>query len=225
MATIRANGDRRPEEGAQIPSSGLSRGTTGTADELLRVLATRWQIVLVIALIVAIAAWMLAMLQTKRYRATNIAAVTPISDTLSPDDRIRGIQALDARTIIATAAALVATPVVTEEANAVPGGRGKPYVVRAVPMPDTNLLRIEVEGPDPARAAAIANAVPGILSAHTRSIFKYYGVNNVSSADSGELVFPRVGRTVAAGLIVGLVLGFAVAWALLKFGRPKLAAR
>jgi capsular polysaccharide biosynthesis protein len=194
------------------------------ADELLRGVRGHWRLILLIAVIAALLGWIIAAVQPNRYRSASMAAVTPVLEAMPPGDRVRAITELDQRTIIATIAALAASPVVNDEVLA-PAERAKGgYDIRAIALPNTNLLRVEVDGPSAERAAAIANRVPLALGKHTVAIFKYYGVTIVSPAAGGEHVFPRVGRTVAAGLIMGVILGIALAWALERFRRLPAAS-
>lgn len=192
----------------------------GPADELLRVLGARWRLILLTAIAAAVLAWVLAALQPERYRASSVAAVTPLLELMPEGDRVRGVAELDQRVIIGTIAALASTPVIGEQVLS-PAERApdRGYAIRAVAMPHTNLLRVEIDGPDARRAAALANRVPQALATQTRAIFKYYSVAVVSPASPGELVFPRIARTVVAGLALGTLLGVALAWALEKLRR------
>jgi capsular polysaccharide biosynthesis protein len=184
----------------------LTRPTA--ADEVLEAIRRRWPLIVAIALATALLAWLFASMQSKRYRASAIAAVTPI--VMEEGDQIRGVQTLDQRTFVASIAALAATPVV--EHGAVPSHLSG-YAIRAVVLPSTTLLRIDVDGQDGAQAANIANRVPTLLAAQAKSIFHIYDVKLISPAASGELIFPRVQRIIAAGMVIGLFLGTAVAWA------------
>lgn len=187
-------------------------GTRRTiAGEVLAGLRLRWGVVIAVTLLTALGAWILASAQPKRYRATSIAAITPVADDAT--DQMRGVQALNQSTFVATVAALASTPSVSKAAVA---QSGEGYSVRAVVLPSTNLLRIEVDGADSGRAAAIANRVPSILETETRRIFRIYGVTSVSAATGGELIYPRKERAAAAGVLVGLMLGTLIAWALTR---------
>lgn len=180
----------------------------GPAEEVLRAMRARWLLLLAAMLAGALAAWLIGAMQPKKYRASAVVAVVPRADAMpAAEDRIRGIQALDQRTIVATIAALPSMPGVTD---AIANG----YDVRAVVLPNTNLLRIDVDGKDASRAAAIANQVPAILSKRTSAIFGLYAVMPVSAATAGDLIFPRMERIVAGGLVVGLLLGATLAWIL-----------
>ena len=163
-----------------------------------------------IAAAVTLLAWLVAAVQPKRYRATAIAAVAPVAERLSPSDLLRGVDTLERRVIVASLAALASAPVTLQQAQA-----GSGYTINAVVMPNTNLFRIDVEGRDPKRAADIANRTAAVLGAQARAIYKLYSVTLVSAAaPPKDPALPRVGRAVAAGLVLGTLLGCAAAWLL-----------
>jgi uncharacterized protein involved in exopolysaccharide biosynthesis len=179
------------------------------ADEVTRAAMRHWAIVALIAAAVMLLAWLAAGLQPKRYRAMSMAAVTPITDQLSPSDIIRGVDTLDRRVVVASVAALASAPVILDQAG------GTHYDINSVVLPNTNLFRIEVEGTDPRMTSAIANKIPVLLSVQARTIYKMYGVILVSpAATPAAAVLPRVGRAIVAGLVFGLLLGIAAAWLL-----------
>lgn len=190
----------------------------GTADEGLFALRTRWPVIVLATILTVLAAWLIGAMQPKRYRASAFAAIVPLAEKLGAEDQIRATQALDQRTIVGTVAALVSMPVIT---NAAISSADQGYDLRAVVLPNTNVLRIEVDGASPTRAATIANAVPVLLSARTGTLFGLYGVKTVSPASSADLIFPRMGRILAAGLVIGMIIGLTVAW-LLTATRPAL---
>lgn len=178
-----------------------------------------WRIVALIAAATTLLAWLAVGLQPKRYRASALATINPLTEQLSPSDVIRGIDTLDRRVVVASIAALASAPQVVNAA-----GAGSGYEVNAVVLPNTSLFRVDVEGADPRTAAAIANKVPLLLGNQARAIYKLYGVMLVSPATaSGKAVLPRAGRAVAAGLVLGLLLGVAVAWLLDRGRRPTAA--
>jgi capsular polysaccharide biosynthesis protein len=194
------------------------------ADSFLSAVKKRWRLVLTTAIVVAILAAILASLQTKQYRASAIAGVTAIGGNMGAGDLYRGVEVLQQRTIVATVAALASVDETKREAFApFPGAAGH-YSIGASVLPNTNLLRIDVEGADPVLAAKIANRVPAILAAQTQAMYKLYGVSTVSEATRPVAsVSPRIARAAVAGAIIGLVLGAAAAFA--KSLRPRGAAR
>lgn len=168
-----------------------------------------WKPVVAAAIAGMIVAWLFTALQPDRYRATLLAAVSPLGETLNATDVLRGVEVLEQRTVVATVAALASTPSTTRPATQ-PDAAG--YTIDASVVPNTNLVRIHVEGPDAARATAIANGLPAVLSQHTRSMFKLYGVTPVSPATQPtEPVSTGSPRSILAGLLIGLVIGAAIA--------------
>lgn len=181
-----------------------------SADDLTRAVARQWKVAALVAAAITLLAWLAAAVQPKRYRASAIGAVTPISDNLSTTDILRGVDTLERRVIVASLAALAAAPVTQRLAQA-----GSDYTIGASVMPNTNLFRIEVEGSDARRVAEIANRVPTVLGAQARAMYKMYGVTLISEASPPrEPALPRVGRALAAGLVLGALLGIAAAWLL-----------
>lgn len=192
------------------PSSAVSR-------DAYAAMARHWKTMAAAALAGMILAWLFTALQPDRYRATLLAAVSPLGETLNATDVLRGVEVLEQRTVVATVAALASTPS-TNRAATQPDAAG--YTIDASVLPNTNLVRIHVEGPDAARATAIANGLPAVLSQHTRSMFKLYGVTPVSPATQPtEPVSSGSARTILAGLLIGLVIGAAIAIGLDKSRR------
>jgi uncharacterized protein involved in exopolysaccharide biosynthesis len=169
-----------------------------------------WPVVAGITLAIALLAWVIAGAQPKRYRASAIGAVSPLTEQLSASDIIRGVDSLERRVVVASIAALAAVPGTKRLAQA-----PSDYTITAAVMPNTNLFRIEVEGPDARRAADIANRVPAVLASDAQKMYKLFGVTLVSEATPpAEPALPRKERALAAGIVAGLLAGSAVAWLL-----------
>ena len=102
-------------------------------------------------------------------------------------------------------------------------GNESGYDIGASVLPNTNLVRIDVEGANADNAAAIANRIPALLSRQARAMYKVYGVTPVSEAAAfSEVVSPNTGRAIASGLLIGLILGVVIAYAMEK---SRFAAR
>lgn len=198
---------------AAVPPPANARGRIRkptAAEDLTQVVVRQWRVAALVAAAITLLAWLTAAVQPKRYRATAIGAVTPITDSLSASDIIRGVDTLEGRVIVASLAALAAAPVTQRLTNA-----GSDYTIAAAVMPNTNLFRIEVEGSNARRTAEIANLVPTALNAQARAMYKMYGVTRISEATPpSKPALPRVGRALAAGLVLGTMLGIAAAWLL-----------
>lgn len=192
------------------------------APDAYAAVARHWKPVLGAAVIGMIVVWLLTALQPDRYRATLLAAVAPLSETLNSTDVLRGVEVLEQRTVVATVAALAATPATMQPALQ---SENVDYSVDASVLPNTNLVRIDVEGADAARATAIANRLPAVLDQHTRNMFKLYGVKPVSSAiQPTEPISSGSGRAIPAGLLIGFLIGAAIAIVIEKSRRSPATA-
>lgn len=171
-----------------------------------------WKLIAAIAAVATGLAWLLSVTQAPRYQASALAAIAPIPAALEPNEFLRGVEVLERRTVVVTVAALASAPATRRQVAA-----GRDSVIEAVILPNTNLVRIDVEGNGGVQAAAIANRVPAILDLHARTLFRYYGVTMVSPATAPATPYlPRTGRAILAGLLIGLFLGALAAHAVAR---------
>lgn len=172
-----------------------------------------WKTIAGAAVAGMLVAWVVAAMQPDRYRASVLAAVAPVAEALDPSELLRGVEVLEQRTVVATVAALAKAPSTAAQAL----GENAGYSIDAAVLPNTNLVRVDVEGANAARATEIANRVPALLGQQARNMFKVYGVTPVSPATQpAEAISPHAGRAVAAGLLIGLILGAVIAYAMEK---------
>jgi capsular polysaccharide biosynthesis protein len=157
-------------------------------------------------------------LDPERYRASVIVAVAPASG-IGVTDLLRSIDGLDRRTMVATVAELAVTAPIRKSAGVDEATEGD-YRIEARVIPNTSLVRVTVEGSDPARAWEIANQVPPALNAQTRKLFQVYDVLTVEESQltpgGGTAVMAHSG---AAGLVAGLLLGALLALAMQLINR------
>jgi capsular polysaccharide biosynthesis protein len=182
----------------------------GAADEVGRSIARHWLLVALTTVGVALLAWLFAATQSKRYQSQSIASVSPIVSQLSDSEVLHGIDALERRVVVATVAALASSD--STRHRTIRALRGD-YAIDATVLPSTNLIRISVEGPDPKQVAAIANRIPTLLDEQTRAMYRVYTVGPVSAGVVPEVPFlPRVERAVLLGVVLGALLGVAIAY-------------
>lgn len=179
--------------------------TKRSTEDLLRIARARWRpIAITIAAALVIAAILAAALP-KRYRATAVGVVAPLTSTLSPSEAFHGVEALDRRSVVATVAALPSTS----------WSQRHDYDISAAVLPNTNLVRIDVDASSPEMAASVANTTLNELGAQTTSMFKYYGLTPVTHAlPPTTAASPHRGRILLAGLLIGLFVAAGVAYVL-----------
>jgi capsular polysaccharide biosynthesis protein len=172
-------------------------------------LRRNWKLIAAMTVIAALIGWIISAMQPARYRASALAAIAPLPEGLEANEFLRGVEVLERRTVVVTVASLASTAATRTQVAA-----GPDYAIEAAILPNTNLVRIDVDGGDGAQAAAIANRVPAVLNAQARAMFKYYGVTMVSPATRPTSPFlPRPARAIIAGILIGLFLGCLAAWA------------
>src|SRR5947207_6254772 len=130
----------------QIATAAMPPRARDASDELVRIARAEWRAMAITLAAAIIAAAIFAATLPKRYRATAIGVVAPLANTLTPSEAFHGVEALDRRSVVATVAALPATDSSPQH----------DYDISAVVLPNTNLVRIDVDAHSPEVAAAVA---------------------------------------------------------------------
>lgn len=182
---------------------------------VFRGLIRGWWIV-VLALVVALAvAWWLTGRERPVYSAEALVVVTPSSELETNDELLDAIEALERRTVVATFARLPRAPETKHRAAERLGVDPKEiryYWVGASVVPSTNVIRIEVQGPDAERAAEVANAVSAATRREARRLYRIYSMREMAAAEAPRRpVRPDVRRNLAVAAVLGLFAGLAVA--------------
>lgn len=189
----------------QFASSGSI--LTAAGRNFARMIARDSRRFILIVLVAAGLGWIVSYMQAPVYQASALAAISPRAEELEPNELLRGMEVLERRTIVETVAALAATPTTRAQVSA------SGYSIQASVVSNTNLFRVTVQGANAARAAAIANLVPQVLSTQTQTIYRYYRVSVVSPATAPSEPFrPRPALAAAAGLLIGIFLGVLAAF-------------
>ena len=151
------------------------------------------------------------------YRASATVVVAPNETVEAVGDVLRSLETLERRSVIATFARIPSTA----QARAAIGQRlGRPgqlegYRIEAAVLPNTNILKIDVEGPEAGTTAAAANAAAELIHDEVRSLYRIYTTRTLSAAAPPSRPIhpdPRRNYVVAGllGLLAGLVAALAV---------------
>ena len=151
------------------------------------------------------------------YRASTVVVVTPNSDVEGTTDILRSLETLDRRSVIATFARIP----LTGEALAAAALRLGPtqpelgaYRVEASVLPSTNMIRIDVEGPDGRAAADLANALAAVTKEEVRGLYRIFTLKVLAEARAASRpALPDLRRNLVVAGILGLFLGVAAAFA------------
>jgi capsular polysaccharide biosynthesis protein len=175
-----------------------------------------WLILLLIGVAIATAG-VVTSRQHVVYESSAMLVVTPSSETSNPSDVMKSLETLERRTVIATFARVPGT-LESKEAIAVRLGLDArvigPYRIHGSVVPNTNILRIDVDGPDAKRVAAVANAAAELTKSEARNLYRVYSMRLLARATpSHRPSFPDPRRNYLAGAAIGTFLGVAAALA------------
>lgn len=199
-----------------------ARARAGAFQDAAAALRARWWLVALGAVAAMAAAWLATARQTPVYRATATLVVAPSSSIEDPADIVRTLETLDRRSVIATFARIPGSAearAATAARLAVTDGlRG--WRIEGSVLPSTNILRIDAEGPDAARAADVANAAAEVTAHEARSLYRIFTLRPMARAvaPSGPSE-PDLRRNLLVAAAVGLLLG-ALAAVGLRFRAP-----
>lgn len=194
---------------------------------LLRILG-RWWWVPAVMLGVSVAAglWWTSILP-RTYRASAMLAVVPNSGVQADADILRSLDALERRTLLATFARLpgtAETKAAVATALQLETGKVRGYAFGASVLPSTNIIRIDVDGPDPRLAARLANAAGEVAAAEARSLYRIYTLRPIAAAaPSTRPIHPDPRRNSLAAGVVGLFVGV-LAVGVIGAGMPRTPA-
>lgn len=176
-----------------------------------RALRRGWWIVPLVAAVTVAVAWFLARSQSPVYRASATLVATPSSSVDDPDDVLDAIETLERRTIVATFAKIPPAAATRERAarrlGVEPAGI-RYYWIGGSVLPHTNVIRVDVIGPEPERAAEVADAVAAATRREARSLYGVFTLRHLAAAEvPDEPERPDPQRAVVVGGVLGLFLG------------------
>jgi capsular polysaccharide biosynthesis protein len=177
--------------------------------EIVSALRSRWWQVL-LAVAVAIGAGAVATArQRPLYRASASLVVAPTTAIDDPADILRSLETLERRSIIATFARI---PGSREAQRAVAGQVGLSdldgWRIEGSVVPNTNILRIDAEGPDAARVAQVANAAAEATRQEARALYRIFTMRTLAEATPPtQAALPDWPRNLLVATAIGLLLG------------------
>ena len=199
----------------------------------LRTLQRGWWIIVLLALATMNFSLVVSYFTPPVYETSSRFVVSPNAAVYSNSwDIVDSLDTLDRRSIINTYKELLASPAVygtnPELQNMSPAELDAKYSIVAVVVPDTNILKLTVEGPDPEGVVLVANAVGKEALEY---INRLYPVYNFSILDAPEMptkpIRPEPVGNAALALLIGTVLGTGLAFSReqLQFSFDRLKER
>lgn len=189
----------------------------------LRTLQRGWWIIVFIMLAAVNLSLLVSYLTPPVYETSSRYVVSPNAGVYNNTwDIVDSLDTLDRRSIINTYKELLASPSIygkgLELQDINPTILETNYSVEVVVVPDTNILKLTVDGPDPDMVVKIANAIGAEALDYVNNLYPVY---NFSVLDSPERpltpIRPEPVKNAGLALLVGAILGVG-----LSFSREQL---
>lgn len=158
------------------------------------------------------------------YSSSTTVVVRPATHVGEIDEILDTLATLDRRSVLATYSEIISSKSLLEQAKNDLGlsqSDGK-YSLRSSVVPDTNILRILIEGKDPETCASLANAVARVAGDYSKQFFGIYELKILDPAIAPlRPIRPSFGRNMSVAICVGIFLGLLSTFAL-DFASKKL---
>jgi capsular polysaccharide biosynthesis protein len=183
-----------------------------------RALQRGWWIIVLTALLAVNFSLLVSYLTPPVYQVSSRFIVSPNAGIYDNSwDIVSSLDTLDRRSIINTYKEILASPSIygtSPELQEIPANvLASDYQISVVVVPETNILRLVVEGPDPSRAVTIATAIG---TQALDAINKLYPVYNFSVLENPELptepIRPRTVQNAGLALLIGGIIGTVLAF-------------
>lgn len=160
--------------------------------------------------------------QTPIYQATTTVVIGPSEKLTKVSEIVDSLNTLDRRSVVATYAKIPTSRTVRDRVHQQLGlswSQMRLLHVRTSVVPDTNILQITTEGPDPHLAANVANAIAEQARSYVQ---EFYGIFGMKILDRASLPSqprgPELVRNVSVGATLSLLLGIGLVF-VMEYGR------
>jgi diguanylate cyclase (GGDEF)-like protein len=184
----------------------------------LRTLQRGWWIIVLVMLMAMNASLLISYLTPPVYQTSSRFVVSPNAAVYSNSwDIVDSLDTLDRRSIINTYKELLASPAVygssPEIAEIDPTVLEQDYVIAVVVLPETNILKLTVEGPDSDTVVKIANAIGTQALDYVNHLYPVYNFNILDKPQlPTEPIRPEPVKNAGLALLVGSILGTGLAF-------------
>jgi capsular polysaccharide biosynthesis protein len=180
-----------------------------------RIITRRWWVVVVAIIVGLAAALVYAGRQERLYQASATVFAHPAGTVSTPADLNSDIGLLSYGTIAETFASLAGSHLMLSQAGndvGVSGSALHHYSVAAATIPQTTVLQVSVDGPDPRLDARLADALVSRVAAATQNYFRTIALTPLDAATvpSGAIQ-PQTSHDLLYGGLAGLLIGFLLA--------------
>jgi capsular polysaccharide biosynthesis protein len=181
----------------------------------VRALRARWAIIAAMGVTALAAATLFTARETPLYGAVASATIAPAPHLTESAELQRSLETLERRTVVATfvlVAGARETKLRAASALRLDTAAVSAYSVSASVAPSSNVIRIRVQGPDPARASDLANAISQVTGAKASQLYRLFTIQPLDpSTPPVQPAHPNGKRNAVVAGILGLFIGLVVA--------------
>lgn len=181
-----------------------------------RILQRGWWLLLITALLaVNLSLFYSYYVAVPQYESAARFIISPNLQYVEGRDLVNSIEVLDKRSIISTYAEVINSPQVFNAAISLLKVEPKDiaaYTTTATVLPDTNIIRFSVRGPDPQVTTLLANTIGEYGIGLIKQLYVAYDIQFLDKASvPQEPYYPRPLQDAGLALLVGLVVGSGLA--------------
>ena len=152
---------------------------------------------------------------TPMYESVARFIVSPNFQNVESKDLVNSLVALDKRSIISTYAEVLNSSQVTNSTlqllNLNPA-EFSAYTTGVTVLPDANIIRFSVQGPNPQVAALLANSIGQYAIDYISRLYVIYNIEFLDKATPATVPFrPRPAQDAGVALLIGAVIGVGLA--------------
>jgi diguanylate cyclase (GGDEF)-like protein len=181
----------------------------------LEMFRRNWWVIVLTALVALNASLLASFFATPLYSSSTRFIVSPNPGLLTGRDMITSMEALDKRSIVSTYAEFLNSRRIYQEtitALGISADIADEYEIRAVVLPDANILEMTVSGSDPAIASLLANSIGSYAIGYISELYSAYDISVLDPAIPASAPFsPQPVRDASLAFILGLVGGATLA--------------
>jgi diguanylate cyclase (GGDEF)-like protein len=182
----------------------------------IRILTRKWWLVIPVFLVALVAAEALSLVQPKVYQSTATFVVKLSQPITDPNQSTSAVDILSRRTEIATtfAEAAMSNKVrdLARTSIGLDNGALSGVNVNAQLVSGTNILEIDVTGPDPDLTRTFANAIGGQTVQFASQLYDAFSLDPLDTATTPRSpIKPNITLNLGIGAFLGLILGIGAA--------------
>jgi len=186
--------------------------------EYLRILLKSWWIIISLALVSLTGALLFSYTRTPIYESSSTYVVR-LQSFDSPSQTMYGLDTLSRQQrIFSTYCQVITSNATRSDAYAVmnvdaTAAKLDDYTVSCNVLPDTNVLRVAVQGPSPAVASRFNEAVGTVGIQHTQGLYNYFPLDKLDPVAVTETpIYPNPTQNGILGAALGIIMGVSLAF-------------